>query len=125
MMTARSYRDLEVWQAAVAAAKQVYRITTGFPKAEQFGLCMQLRRSAVSVASNIAEGAARRGTPEFVQFLHVSLGSLSELDTQLEIARDVVPAQSKALTRLQDDIHHIRMMLHGLIRSLKRRQAAD
>jgi four helix bundle protein len=85
----RSYRDLLVWQKGMALAKMVYRLTTGFPEGERFGLVAQMRRAAVSVPSNIAEGQARRGRREFAQFLSHAEGSLAELDTQLMLAVDL------------------------------------
>ncbi|MDR3678177.1 MAG: four helix bundle protein [Acidobacteriota bacterium] len=84
-----SYRDLLVWQKGMALVKQVYAMTRGFPVDERFGLTAQMRRAAVSVPSNIAEGQARQGRREFVQFLSHSLGSLAELDTQLTLAVDL------------------------------------
>jgi len=82
----KTHKDLDVWQSAVAVAERTYRLTRTFPKEEVFGLTAQMRRSSVSIASNIAEGAARRGAKEFAQYLYVAAGSASELDTQLEIA---------------------------------------
>ena len=82
----KSHKDLEVWKQAVSLAGLVYEVTKGFPADERFGLTTQMRRAAVSIASNIAEGAARHSDKEFVRFLHIASGSASELDTQLEIA---------------------------------------
>src|SRR5208282_4971985 len=81
-----SYRDLLVWQKGMALAKQVYSLTRSFPMDERFGLVAQMRRAAVSIPSNIAEGQARHGRKEFVQFLSHAEGSLAELDTQLALA---------------------------------------
>jgi four helix bundle protein len=83
----RSFRDLEVWQLGMNLAEAVYRCTADLPKNETFGLSAQMRRAAVSVPSNIAEGQARSSSKEFLQFISISLGSLAELETQLEIAR--------------------------------------
>ncbi len=85
----RSYRDLLIWQEGMVLAKQVYAMTRAFPADERFGLTAQMRRAAVSVPSNIAEGQARRGRKEFVQFLSHAEGSLAELDTQLMLAVDL------------------------------------
>jgi four helix bundle protein len=82
----KSYRDLLIWQKGMALAKQVYAMTRAFPGDERFGLTAQKRRAVVSVPSNIAEGQARRGRKEFVQFLSHAEGSLAELDTQLALA---------------------------------------
>jgi four helix bundle protein len=84
-----SYRDLLVWQKGMALAKQIYLMTRAFPEDERFGLITQMRRAAVSVPSNIAEGQARQGRNEFVQFLSYAEGSLAELDTQLKLADDL------------------------------------
>ena len=83
----KPHKKLNAWTDAVDLAQQIYRVTERFPSNEQFGLASQIRRAAVSIPSNMAEGAARQTKKEFIQFLHVSKGSLSELDTQLEIAR--------------------------------------
>ena len=82
----KSYRDLHIWQKGMALTKQVYAVTRAFPGDERFGLTAPMRRAAVSVPSNIAEGQARRGRKEFVQFLSHGEGSLAELDTQLTLA---------------------------------------
>src|SRR4029077_16046154 len=79
----RSYKDLVVWQKGILLAKIVYRLTQTFPSAEKFGLIAQMRRAAVSIPSNIAEGQARHTTGEFIQFLSHAEGSVAELDTQL------------------------------------------
>jgi four helix bundle protein len=81
-----THRDLLAWRESMALAELVYRATENFPKMESFGLVSQIRRCAVSIPSNIAEGAARNSTREFVRFLGISCGSLSELETQIELA---------------------------------------
>ncbi|MGD0729929.1 MAG: four helix bundle protein [Terracidiphilus sp.] len=83
----KSFRDLMVWQRAMQLTLTIYRLTQGFPREEAYRLCGQLRRSAVSIPSNIAEGQARLGTGEFRQFLGIARGSNAELQTQLEITR--------------------------------------
>jgi four helix bundle protein len=83
----KPHKKLDAWATAVELAQQIYKITDCFPDKEQFGLTIQLRRAAISIPSNIAEGAARRTKREFIQFLSIAKGSLSELDTQLELAR--------------------------------------
>jgi len=84
----RDYKDLLVWQKAMALAKEVYQWTRNFPSEEKFGLVSQMRRAAVSIPSNIAEGQARKTTGEFVQFISHASGSLAELDTQLRLAAE-------------------------------------
>lgn len=81
-----SFRDLDVWRLALDLAEGVYQCTSSFPKSELFGLTAQMRRAAVSIPSNIAEGRARSSTKEFLQFLSIALGSLAELETQFELA---------------------------------------
>lgn len=78
----KSHKDLDVWRSAIQLAKSVYDVTRSYPKDEVFGLVVQMRRAAVSIASNIAEGAARQGDKEFVRFLYLALGSASELVMQ-------------------------------------------
>ncbi len=85
----KSHKDLDVWKDGIQLVKAVYVATNGYPKEEMYGLASQMRRAAVSVVSNIAEGAARQGNKEFVQFLYIALGSASELDTQIEVSRGV------------------------------------
>lgn len=82
-----THKDLQIWQQSIELVTIVYRLTEPFPNTEQFGLTSQMRRAAVSIPSNIAEGAARRSSKEFIQFLYISLGSLSELETQFIIAQ--------------------------------------
>ena len=88
MTSSRSFKDLLVWQRSMEVAKNVYKITKQFPRSEEFGLSSQLRRCAVSVASNIAEGSKRGTQKDFLQFLRTAMGSAAELETQLLIAKD-------------------------------------
>jgi four helix bundle protein len=85
----RGHYDLDAWKVARELVKRIYLLTQTFPRVELFGLTIQMRRAAVSIPSNIAEGAARTGTREFAQFLNIARGSLSELETQLLIASDL------------------------------------
>lgn len=95
----RSYRDLIVWQKAIAFTEQIYRLTGRFPSTEAFGLTNQLRRAAISIPSNIAEGQARHHTKEFSQFLYIALGSLAEIDTQLVVGRKLVTSEPPSCIR--------------------------
>lgn len=88
-MSIKSYRDLDVWQRAMDVAEVVYRISSGFPADERFGLVSQLRRSAVSVPSNIAEGHARFSTKDYLRHLSYAMGSLAEVETQLLLSRNL------------------------------------
>ena len=84
-----SYKELTVWQKSIELVVEVYELTDKFPKVEMYGLISQMRRSAVSIPSNIAEGCARQNNKETIQFLYVSLGSIAELETQLLIAKEL------------------------------------
>lgn len=97
----------------------VYSITKSFPKDELYGLTSQIRRCIVSIPSNIAEGAGRKGTKEFIQFLWVANGSLSEFETQIEIAFKLGYIENIEL--LIEKVKHVRKMLHGLINSLEKK----
>ena len=118
-----NHKDLEVWKKSVELAKDVYEITKAFPKDEIFGLTSQMKRASVSIASNIAEGAARKGQQEFVQFLYIAIGSASELDTQIEIAKAIGMGDTAALNNLQQRTDTVKAMLYGLAKSIKARQA--
>ena len=120
---ARSFKDLLVWQKGMALAKGIYGITRPFPNEEKFGLVSQMRRAAVSIPSNIAEGQARHTTKEFIQFIYHAEGSVAELETQLMLAVDLgycVPRQVEEAFRLISDL---RNMLNALRRTLSRNDA--
>jgi four helix bundle protein len=116
----RAHKNLAVWQEAVALATDIYRITEAFPKSEVYGLSSQMRRAVVSVSSNIAEGAARNSAKEFAQFLHIAGGSLSELDTQIEIAANLVFLVNEQKQQLEGKIESISKKLAGLIGKVRR-----
>jgi four helix bundle protein len=115
----KSHKDLDVWKAAITLAKNIYKGTAAFPKEEIFGMTAQMRRCSISIASNIAEGAARQGNKEFIQFLHIALGSAAELETQLIIAGEVRLGNPVVMKSLDDDLTRIRQMLRGLVKSVK------
>jgi four helix bundle protein len=117
----KNHKDLTVWKEAIELSSLYYKITGQLPKEEQFGLSLQMRRSAVSIASNIAEGAARATNKEFIQFLHIALGSASELDTQIEIVKKISNNNISELEPLQLKVNAISRMIQGLIRSVKNR----
>ena len=112
----RSHKDLDVWQQAMDLTSEIYSLTGKFPKEELYGLVMQIRRSAVSIPSNIAEGASRNSSREFIQFLHVALGSAAELETQLLLAQRMGFLSESWPLALLDQI---RRMLTALLRALK------
>ena len=115
----KTHKDLEARRLSIDLAKGVYEITKQYPKEELFGLSSQMRRSAVSIASNIAEGASRNGKKEFTQFLYIALGSASELDTQIEISRVTGLGNSAHLEHLQNRVTSVKKLIYGLIRSLR------
>ncbi|OGN49624.1 MAG: four helix bundle protein [Caulobacterales bacterium RIFCSPHIGHO2_01_FULL_67_30] len=117
----RHYRDLLVWQKALTWVELVYAATREWPSDERFGLISQVRRACVSVPSNIAEGCARRSTPEFLRFLSIARGSLAEVETQLIIAQRLTYLEDAALTRLLDSADEISRVLSGLISKLEER----
>src|SRR5271155_2488509 len=118
---ARSYRPLFVWQKAKALAVQVYQATEQFPKAETYGLTSQVRRAAVSVASNIAEGQGRLTSGEFLHFLGQARGSLLELDTQLAIALDLNYLKADKYEVLDHETYQVLGLLNRLIESLRKK----
>jgi len=114
-MAMSDHRKLMVWQEAMDLVEKIYQVTRGFPRDERFGLVSQMRRSAVSIPSNIAEGASRKNKNEFIQFLSIARGSLAELRTQVEI--------SHRLDFTHDDLSpkldRVGRLLNALIRSLR------
>jgi four helix bundle protein len=117
-MAVKSYRDLIVWQKSLALVVQIYTLTRAFPKEELFGLTSQMRRAAVSVPSNIAEGQARNTAGEFRQFLGIAKGSLAELDTQTGLACQLGYVNQETQESLLRDFEEISKMLNGLQKSL-------
>lgn len=115
----RTHKDLDAWKYSMELVREIYLATTNFPKEEIYGLTSQIRRSAVSVPSNIAEGAGRKSLKEFIQFLHISLGSLAELETQWLIAIDL---QFTLDTEILKKIESAGKLTSGLIRHLKTKQ---
>jgi four helix bundle protein len=114
----QNLKDLVVWQKGIALAKAIYQLTSRFPAEEEFGLVSQMRRAAVSIPSNIAEGQARHTTGEFIQFISYAEGSVAELETQLILSFELAFAKAddvKASFVLLDEIRH---MLNGLRRKL-------
>lgn len=117
----RSHKDLIVWQKGLELAVAIHRLTENFPRHERFGMVARLRRAAVSIPSNIAEGAARRTTRDFIAFLHIARGSLAELETRLLLAERtacVTPAAVEKIISLADEVGH---MINGMLRGLQRR----
>ena len=118
----RHYRDLLVWQKAIAWTEALYKSSQDWPADERFGLTSQVRRAAVSVASNIAEGCARRSTGDFVRFLLIARGSLAEAETQLLISERLGYVGAADLEALLGRADEISRMLAGLISKLEERK---
>ena len=119
--TTRSYKDLVVWQKGIALAKLVYQLTKNFPSEEKFGLVAQMRRAAVSIPSNIAEGQARHTTGEFIQFISHAEGSVAELDTQLILSIELKFCRDVGAEAAFELIAELRRMLNVLRRKLAAR----
>ena len=115
----RNHRDLKAWQQAIELVTMVYAATSSFPSTEKFGLANQLQRAAVSVPANIAEGFARTGTKELLHFLSIASGSLSELDTLIEIATRLDYLNNAE--ELNGKVDEVSGLLMGLSASIKRR----
>jgi four helix bundle protein len=115
----KSYKDLQVWKKSIDLAEAIYKATEGFPTREHFGLASQIRRSAVSIASNIAEGSGRHSDKEFQKFLIIARGSATELQTQMLIAMRVGYLAKAVYITLSEQLNEIGKMLQGLKRSLK------
>lgn len=116
-----THKKLKVWQESVEFVTDVYQQLRAFPKEERFGLVTQRQRAAVSIPSNIAEGAARRNTKEYLQFLFIARGSLSEVDTQLDIACKLGYLKSSSYKSLSERLVGISKMLNGLIKALEKK----
>jgi len=114
-----SYQDLEVWKSSIDFIGHLYRLVKQLPKEETYALSDQMRRAAVSIPSNIAEGANRNTTKEYIQFLHIALGSASEVETQMIIGQRV--GYFKEIDPIQQELMQIKKMLNGLISALKRK----
>lgn len=113
-----TYRDLRVWKKGVEVVKDIYAMTKELPKEEQYNLTSQMRRSAVSIPSNIAEGFRRFHNKEYKQFLYVALGSCAELETQISIARELNYIIENEELALLDKLNHIGCMISNLLKKL-------
>ena len=116
----QSYRDLIVWQKSIDLVAAIYQLTESFPKAEIYGLTSQMRRAAVSIPSNIAEGYTRKHRPEYVQFARIAFGSGAELETQLVISRKLQFAFSETAKPAEDLLSEVMAMLNALCASLSK-----
>ena len=123
MTTIKSYRDLVAWQKAMDLVTEIYRVTGNFPKYELFGLTSQVRKAAVSIPSNIAEGRGRSSLGEFRLFLGNAMGSLAEVETQIFIARNLEFIDEKTASALLDLSSEVGRVLNGLIASISKRRS--
>lgn len=117
-----SFHDLDVWQRGMNLVVAIYRTTEDFPRAEQYGLTSQMRRAAVSIPSNVAEGHARRSDGAFLNHLRIALGSRAELSTEVEAAARLGFLKAEIASALLSQIDQTGQMLHGLRRSIERRR---
>jgi four helix bundle protein len=122
MDTVRTHKDLNVWSKSIDFVTEIYMITSLFPKSELYGLTSQIRRAAVSIPSNIAEGATRKHKTEFKQFLYIALSSAAEVDTQLIIARNLKFIEQEKIDSLQEKLSSISKMIQGLLKSITSHQ---
>lgn len=116
-----NFRKLLIWQKSMNLITKIYLSTNNFPKEEIFGLASQIRRSSISIPSNIAEGFGRESNKEFLRFLHISIGSLFEMQTQLEIAKNVTYLNDDEFNILYEDSREVERMLVSFINKLKNR----
>jgi four helix bundle protein len=120
-----SHRDLIAWQKAMGLVTEVYRATAGFPSREMYGLTRQVREAAVSVPSNIAEGKGRQTKRDYVQFLYRARGSLLEVETQLEVGRNLGYIEELTFAKLFDQAAEVGRILNGLIANVRRQIEGD
>jgi four helix bundle protein len=118
MEKVKTHKDLILWQKSVNYVTTVYEVTSSFPKEEVYGITNQIRRAAVSIPSNIAEGSARKSQKEYLQFLYIALGSIMELDTQLIISNNLSYLNDKSFKMLSEDLTELSKMTSSLIRNL-------
>jgi four helix bundle protein len=118
----RNFRELKIWQKAHEVTLEVYKVTSGFPKQEIFGLTAQARRAAGSMGANIAEGCGREGEADFVRFLHIARGSACELEYHLLLAHDLGVLNGAAYEELNGELTEVKRMLTGFIQKVNARR---
>jgi four helix bundle protein len=119
----KTHKDLDVWKNSILFVTEIYELTKSFPESEKFGLMSQMQRCAVSIPSNIAEGAARQNEKEFKRFLFIALGSASELETQLIIAQNL--SYISHIDSVENKLNEIRRMIVGLIKYLENKTSKN
>ena len=120
---AKSFKELDIWKLAVEVAKTTYKLTDQLPQEEKYGLVSQMRRAAVSLSANIAEGFRRGGQKEFRQFLHIALGSAGELETYCELCRVLFDGHAPDSMQLREQVELFQRMTNAMIGTLRRRSA--
>ncbi len=115
----KDFRQLQVWEKGHRLALEIYRVTQSFPREELYGLISQMRRSATSIPTNIAEGCGRRTDLDFARFLQFAMGSASELEYQLLLARDLGFLNDEGYQPLTEDVEEVKRMLTGLLKRLR------
>ena len=121
----KTYRDLDAWKLGMDLAKKIYEVTEEFPDSERYGLSSQMRRAAVSIPSNIAEGSGRNHKKEFVQFLYHARGSLLELETQFELSKMMGFIQENSNVNITELLNRTHRVINGLIFALKKSRTTD
>ena len=114
-----NFRNLLIWQKSMVLVTKVYTVTNNFPKEEVLGLTSQIKRSAISIPSNIAEGLGRESNKEFLRFLNISIGSLFELQTQLEIAKNIIYLDEETFNNLYEDTRELERMIVSFTNKIK------
>ena len=115
----RTHKDLKIWSRSVDLVTRIYKVTEKFPKSEMFGLTSQIRRAAVSVPSNIAEGSGRRSAKELIYFLHIAIGSMAELETQFIISQNLGFLKVEDFTEIDKELHELLRMTTALANNLR------
>ena len=118
----KPHKNLNAWQKSFEIVKELYSVTSNFPSEEKFGLVSQIRRAAVSVPVNIAEGAARKSKKEFIYFLHIALGSLTELDTLILLSEDLSFIKKEESEVIISKFDIIGKLIYGLVKSLEKEE---
>ncbi|XWN36124.1 MAG: four helix bundle protein [Balneola sp.] len=115
----KTFRDLKIWQQSMELVTEIYKTTSQFPEEEKYGLTSQLRKSSVSIPSNISEGFGRNSQGDFKRFVNISMGSLFELQTQIEVAKNLEFISEEIFQKLYEDTREIERMMSSFIRTLK------
>ena len=118
----KTHKDLDVWKNSINFVTDIYKLTGNFPKEEIYCISNQMRRAAVSIPSNIAEGAGRKHNKEFIQFLHIAMGSSSELETQIFISKNLNYISEEQMNTILEKLYDIRKMLSGLLKAVSSKQ---